>query len=107
MTTPEGRIKARVKAILKSHDIWYFMPSANGYGKVGVPDIICCWDGRFFAIETKAPGKRDNVTANQKIQIEQIQQARGWAIVVDDEQQLIDFINEVKEMRCLSQPPRS
>jgi hypothetical protein len=65
-----------------------------------VPDFICCWEGKFLAIETKAPGKREDTTANQKIQISQIQAAKGWALVVDDVQQLVDFIDEIKELRC-------
>lgn len=95
--TPEGRVKEHVKKVLKANNIWYFMPSANGYGKVGVPDFVCCWRGKFLAIETKAPGKRADTTANQKIQIEAIQRAEGWALVVDDVAQLTEFINFVKE----------
>jgi Holliday junction resolvase len=101
--TPEGRVKEQVKKVLKAHGIWYFMPAANGYGKVGVPDFICCWRGRFLAIETKAPGKRDATTANQKVQIGEIQKAEGWALVVDDVEQLNEFINYVKEDPWLSQ----
>lgn len=97
--TPEGRVKNKVKAILKANEIWYFMPSANGFGKVGVPDFICCWDGKFFAIETKAPGKRHTLTANQQMQIGLIQKAKGWALVVDDEQQLIDFIDQIRDLK--------
>jgi Holliday junction resolvase len=101
--TPEGRVKEQVKKVLKTHGIWYFMPAANGYGKVGVPDFICCWRGRFLAIETKAPGKRDATTANQKVQIGEIQKSEGWALVVDDVAQLNEFINHVKEDPWLSQ----
>jgi len=92
--TPEGKVKEAVKKILKKHGIWYFMPSANGYGKVGIPDIIACWEGRFFAIETKAPGKINNTTPNQDMQIEAIRAAKGWALVVDNATQVEDFINE-------------
>jgi hypothetical protein len=92
--TPEGRVKEAVKRILKKHDIWYFMPAANGFGKVGVPDFICCWNGKFLAIETKAPGKASNLTPNQQIRIDEIRAARGWALVVDDARQLEEFINE-------------
>jgi hypothetical protein len=101
--TPEGRVKDQVKKVLKANNIWYFMPAANGYGKVGVPDFICCWRGRFLAIETKAPGKRDATTANQKMQIMEIQKSEGWALVVDDVEQLNEFINHVKEDPWLSQ----
>jgi hypothetical protein len=105
--TPEGRVKNKVKDILKANDIWYFMPAANGYGKVGVPDFICCWNGRFLAIETKAPGKKDALTANQQMQIGLIRHADGWALVVDNEQDLLDFIDTVKEMKCLNRPPKN
>ena len=48
----------------------------------------------FFAIEAKAKGKREQTTANQRIRIEEIHNAEGWALVVDDVQQLKEFINE-------------
>lgn len=92
--TPEGRVKDAIKKVLNENGIWYFMPAANGFGKVGVPDFICCWNGKFFAIEAKAKGKREYTTANQKNTIEEIRSARGWALVVDDVEQLKEFINE-------------
>lgn len=53
--TPEGKVKDAVKKELRKRDIWYFMPMQNGFGVVGIPDFICCWEGTFLAIETKAP----------------------------------------------------
>ena len=97
--TPEGRVKEDVKKILKKHNIWYFMPAANGFGKVGVPDFICCWDGKFLAVETKAPGKLSNLTPNQQNRIDEIRSARGWALVIDDAKALEEFINERAEER--------
>ena len=87
-TTPEGRVKAAVKAELKKRGAWFYMPIQNGLGVVGIPDFICCWHGRFLAIETKAPGKRNNTTPNQDREIEWIQRADGVALVVDDVEQL-------------------
>jgi Holliday junction resolvase len=90
--TPEGRVKTAIKAFLKSlHDCWYFMPATHGYGSSGVPDIVGCYKGVFFAIEVKAPGKRNTVTALQMMQINGISEAMGWAIVSDD-------VDRVREM---------
>ncbi len=86
--TPEGRVKAAVKKWLKDRGIWYYMPVQNGMGVVGIPDFICCWNGRFLAIETKAPGKRADLSANQERRIMEIHGAGGAAIVVDDVSQL-------------------
>ena len=86
--TPEGAVKAAVKKWLTARHIWYYMPMQNGFGKVGIPDFLCCWKGRFLAIETKAPGKRGDVTPNQQARIDEVRMAKGWAIVVDDVAQL-------------------
>ena len=86
--TPEGRVKHAVKKRLKELGVWYYMPVQNGMGKTGIPDFICCHNGRFLAIETKAPGKRDALTPNQHREIQAIHAAGGAAIVVDDVAQL-------------------
>ena len=88
--TPEAKVKASVKKWLNAKGIWFFMPMQSGFGVVGIPDFICCIPprGKFFAIETKAPGKRSNVTPNQEARISEIQLAKGIAIVVDDVKQL-------------------
>lgn len=87
-TTPEGRVKTKVKAWLKARGIWFCMPIGTGFGNSGVPDFICCWGGKFLAIETKAPGKRNNTTAMQDAQIMGIHKAGGAAVVIDDVSQL-------------------
>jgi hypothetical protein len=94
--TPEGRVKQATKAVLKRENIWFFMPQNIGLGSSGVPDFICCLpqhNGKMLAIETKAPGKRSNTTALQNLQIAAIRTARGWAIVIDDVQQLEEFLD--------------
>jgi VRR-NUC domain len=93
--TPEGAVKRDVKKFLKENHIWYFMPVSNGMGQVGIPDFICCCadaNGRFLAIETKAPGKRGNTTANQERVLKEIAEHGGLWIVVDDVQQLKEYL---------------
>lgn len=92
MTTPEGKVKDAVKKVLKKYGVWYFMPMQNGFGVVGIPDFICCMDGLFFGIETKAPGKRDSTTPNQQRVLKEISEHGGHAIVVDDAKQAEDYI---------------
>lgn len=85
MATPEGKVKAKIKSWLKTlDDCWFYMPVQNGMGVVGIPDIIGVINGRFFAVETKAPGKEANVTANQQASIESIRSADGIAFVASD-----------------------
>ena len=50
------------------------------YGTAGVPDVICCLDGRFFAFEVKTPEGR--LTKLQENTIQRIKDAGGHAFVV-------------------------
>jgi hypothetical protein len=93
-STPEGKVKADVKKFLKSIGCWYFMPVSNGMGVVGILDINCCYQGRFVAIETKAPGKLSNTTANQDRVISEIKAAGGLAVVVDNVDQVKSFFKD-------------
>jgi Holliday junction resolvase len=82
VATPEKKVKDKVKAVLDSEGVYYFMPPANGYGRAGIPDIIACVNGLFFAIETKANGNKP--TALQIREIEAIRRNNGVAVVVDE-----------------------
>ena len=94
--TPEGKVKKKVKEYLQSIGAWYYMPVSNGMGRVGCPDILVCYEGRFLAFETKAPGKIKNVTANQQREIDAIQRVNGLAHVVDDVEQVKAVIETIE-----------
>ena len=81
--TPEAKVKAKIKVILKVYDVYYTMPIGTGYGNSGVPDFLCCVRGRFLAIEAKA-GK-GKTTALQDKNIKQIIASGGLAIVVNED----------------------
>jgi len=78
--TPESKVKAKIKAILKKHGIYYAMPIGTGYGNSGVPDFLCCVNGKFLAIEAKA-GK-GKTTALQEKNLQQIKAAGGLTAVI-------------------------
>lgn len=86
--TPEGRVKDACKAFFKEIGAYFYMPVSNGMGRVGAPDFMVCWRGKFFGIETKAPGKAGNTTPNQDRELREIRDAGGEAYVVDDVAQL-------------------
>jgi hypothetical protein len=89
--TPESKVKAAVVKFLKAWDVYYFFPATHGYGRSGVPDIICCVNGKFLAIECKA-GKNEP-TELQKREIQNIQKARGIAVVIrEDNIELVEQI---------------
>lgn len=95
VTTPEGRIKQRLRAMLLRHKVWFFLPGNNGFGKSGIPDFIAIVRGMFVGIEVKAD--RTKVpTALQYKCAKEIRAAGGvWFLVYDDE-----TIRGVEEFIC-------
>jgi hypothetical protein len=82
-STPEGKVKDKIKKILKAHGAYYAMPMGTGFGNAGVPDFLCCIDGRFVAIEAKAGvGK---TTALQKKNLAEIESCGGSAWVINED----------------------
>ena len=80
--TPEAKVKAKIKDLLKKYGVYYAMPIGTGYGNAGVPDFLCCVGGHFLAIEAKANGGKP--TALQLKNINQINTCGGTAVVIDE-----------------------
>ena len=78
--TPEAKVKAKIKAILKAHNVYYAMPIGTGYGNSGIPDFLCCVKGRFLAIEAKAG--TGVTTALQDKNLQLIREAGGVTAVI-------------------------
>ena len=96
MATPESKVKAKVKIILKNLGAYYVMPVTSGYGNSGAPDFLVCYQGKFIGIECKA-GK-GKVTALQQKNLDQIDLAGGWTFVINEEnvEQLVNLVHLVK-----------
>ena len=86
--TPEAKVKKKVVDVLKKGGAYYFFPATGGYGRSGVPDIIGCYRGLFFAIECKAGTNKP--TALQEVEMKKIREASGQVLVVNE-----DNINDV------------
>ena len=83
--TPEGKTKQKlVRFLLSLQPVpYFFSPQTGGYGRSGIPDVVGCWEGRFFAVECKAEGKLNNTPALQQREITTIKEAGGIAFVYD------------------------
>ncbi len=62
-------------------DVFFWKEHGSVYGTNGVPDIICCYKGRFLGLECKLPGGR--LTELQKRAIKKINRAGGVACRVE------------------------
>lgn len=64
------------------------------YGTAGIPDIIACVDGRFYAFEVKT--ETGKPTKLQEVTIRKILKAGGVAVIVRS----VDEVRAVIEAPC-------
>ena len=74
-------------------DVFFWKEHGSVYGTNGVPDIICCYKGRFLGLECKLPGGR--LTKLQKRTIEKINRAGGVACRVESVEEVKRVIERV------------
>lgn len=95
----ERDVVASIKKYLSSlgSDIFFWKEHGDPYGTSGVPDIICCYKGRFLGLEVKLPSGR--LTELQKRAIEKINRAGGIACRVESVNDVKRVIAQVDEER--------
>ena len=81
MKGPEAAVKKRVQELLKRYNVYWHMPVQNGFGKPSL-DFICCHEGYFFAIETKAGNK--GPSERQKVTMADMRKAKGFVFLINE-----------------------
>lgn len=90
----EKTITNQILKYLKAQPCCFVFKEHGGiYGTAGIPDIICCYRGKFVAIEVKTlTGKLSKL---QKITINRINEAGGMAIKVTSLQEVKNVLEGV------------
>jgi hypothetical protein len=100
MTTPEGKTKAKVRALLSRYTgVYTYWPVPSGFGRTSL-DCIGCYRGLFFAIETKAEGKKPTLRQTQELQAMGRAMAMTFVIAGPDDpaiEQLRMWLDALKE----------
>lgn len=93
----ERDVVAAIKKYLASlgSDVFFWKEHGGPYGTSGVPDIICCYKGRFLGLEVKLPTGK--LTELQKRAIEKINRAGGIACRVESAADVQRIIAQVDE----------
>ena len=93
----------KIKIFLSEHGAWFVKYwsglSSNGkqFTRNGIPDILCCLDGHFVAIEVKAANGRPSEL--QLHTINEIRKAGGFAFVLYPSgwDKFKQFVKDLKE----------
>lgn len=92
----EKDITNKILRYLKGLDKCYcFKEHGGSYGSSGIPDIICCYRGRFIAFEVKT--QKGKTTALQEANIRKINESDGKAVVVRSVDEVKNVIRETEE----------
>ena len=84
-TTPEGRIKSKLRRKLSQLNCWVYIPQSGAFGKSGVPDILVLANGKLFGFECKANVKK-KPTDLQVIAMETMDKHGAHCMVVYDDE---------------------
>ena len=85
----EKQVQAKIRKYLESKGCYV----VNGiYTKAGVPDLIGCYEGAFFAIEVKTPETRNHVSKLQEYNLDVIRECGGHSIVAWNVEMVEEFI---------------
>ena len=80
MAAREAGLQLRIRMALEEAGAWVYTTHGEPMGRVGAPDFLVCWRGRFLGLEVKRAG---NVpTRAQLRQMELIRKAGGVSAVV-------------------------
>lgn len=77
----EKNFENKIKRYLKDIGAWHVKFFANAYTQKGIPDILGCYNGRFFAIEVKG-GSNYGLTDLQRHNLHLINDAGGIGMCV-------------------------
>lgn len=99
MTTPEGKVKAKVKALLQKYDCYQFWPVQMGLGAAGLDchayKMLGSTATAFF-VEVKVYGKEP--TDRQQLLIDQHEVRGAKCFVVDNDLTLKELENWLQEV---------
>lgn len=90
----EKALQIKVENFLKAHNIYFIKVWGGGFQRAGVPDIIFCLNGRFWAAELKTDVGR--TTELQEYNLDKIRMSGGASGVLRPSN-FADFKKQVLE----------
>lgn len=87
---PEALLIDRIRKALEAEwpNLWTMKVAGGGYQRAGIPDLLCCLQGRLVTLEAKCPRPgesvehaRDRVTDRQAAEMNRLWRA-GAAVAV-------------------------
>lgn len=89
---PESRLTKKILTALREIPASWWVKIPGGAFLSGIPDILGCVRGHFYALEVKSPETGHGVTALQALTIDAINAAGGTARVVRSVTEAVEVV---------------
>lgn len=101
----EKNFEMRIKRFLEDQEAYWVKYFANAYTKAGIPDLLCCVNGHFVAVEVKA--QTGKASPLQIYNCNKIRQANGFAFILypSGYEQFKEFIYRLKKDESMAEMP--
>lgn len=95
MRGPETRLRKRiVKALQEKYPSGLFLKiHGNRFQNIGVPDLLCCVEGCFIALEIKTD--RGKTSLAQTVMLNRIKKAKGVSAVIRSIDEALEVVKSV------------
>lgn len=80
---------------MEARGAFVFKVHGSALMMAGLPDLICCYRGKFIGVEVKMPGNK--ASKIQERVHEKIQAANGLVAVVYDIEQALNLLDDIDE----------
>jgi len=85
--------KARQAVVLRGGRPFKIQGGADSFQEIGIPDLLCCYRGRFVGAEAKMPG--NHPSAKQAAVLDEIADAGGYALVFTTVREVSRLLSEI------------
>lgn len=92
MAGPEARLRTRIVKALNTYAGFWYVNHQTQYGQTGVPDITGIYQGFYFGLEVKRPGREHTLTERQARVLKKIRKAGGKAAVITSVDEALNFV---------------
>lgn len=98
MTQPESRKSREISASIRARGGFVFKVHGSSLMMNGVPDLVGCYKGYFFGLETKM--EDNDLSPVQRLRARQIKAAGGIAVTVRSVRDAMDVLDTIDALEA-------
>lgn len=91
----EKSLENKIKKHLKDNNHYFIKTHGHMFGKVGIPDLIACINGKFTGIELKNPNGKGKLSELQIYNLDSILNSGGYTLLTNSFEDYINFYNQI------------